>query len=114
MRKSKPLHLALLLACLWGLCALGVAVAADDAYAERPLQRVVDALPASVSDGLELDGWLWLSDLQNNFHPPSNYFDAVLSLEVTKRFDQRIAITAQGNFISAAGTNRAELEQGFI
>jgi hypothetical protein len=79
-----------------------------------PLQRLADRLPPAISDGLDVDGWIWLAGLQNNAEPSSHYFDAVFSLALTKSFDQRVAITAQGTFIHADGHNRAELEQGFV
>jgi hypothetical protein len=88
--------------------------ARGDEETPRPLQRLADLLPPPISDELYLEGWVWLGDLQNNAHPPSNYYDVVFSLALTKSFDQRVAVTAQGNYINANGTNRAELEQGFV
>lgn len=85
----------------------------EDVASVRPLQWLANQLPPSISDGLDVEGWVWVSDLQNNAHPSNNYFDTVLSLAATKSFEQRVAVTVQGNLIDADGFWRAELEQGF-
>ena len=89
-------------------------VQADATPEPYPLQRIANTLPPALSDGLDVEGWGWVSDLQNNSHPRSNYHDLLLSLEITKSFQQRVAITAEGNFIDADGYGRVELEQGFV
>src|SRR3989440_8201178 len=122
MRRHFQSHLLLPLAAFCWCCACPSALRADagatdpsDATPEaRPLQRLANALPPPVSDELDLTGWLWLADLQNNSHPPSNYHDEVFSLSLTRSFHQRVAFTFQGNFIGANGNNRADLEQGFV
>jgi Putative beta-barrel porin-2, OmpL-like. bbp2 len=102
--------------CWWGLvpAPAHAETAITDAAPVRPLQRMADELPPALSDGLDVVGWVWLSDLQNNSHPRSNYHDELVSLEITKSFQQRVAVTAEGNFIDANGSTRAELEQGFV
>jgi len=110
------------------LIAIGVVIlanaqviaAGDDAYSSddsasdvRPLQRVADSLPSWLSDDLYLEGWTWWSYLHDDLEGGNNYYDGVVSLEATKSFDQRIAITAQGDFVDADGTLRGALEQGY-
>ena len=75
--------------------------------------RFINSLPPWLGDGLELDAWGWFSDLQNNQREYRNFYDAELSLGVTKSFNQRFALSAQGNFIDANGTRRGEIEQGY-
>jgi hypothetical protein len=94
-------------------------VAPDDTnngafIAARPLQRLADQLPAGLSDNLEVEGWVWLSDLQDNFHPSGNFYDAELSLSISKSFAQRVAVGVEGNLIDSNGSSRIELEQGYI
>ena len=69
-------------------------------------------LPESVSKDLELDAWAWIGALHQPDH--DDYWDADLSLSVTKSFEQRVALTLQGDVLSANGDWRAELRQGFI
>jgi hypothetical protein len=75
-------------------------------------QQLLDALGPSISEDLELDFWGWIAGL----HQPGNkdYWDLVLSMAVTKSFDQRVTISAQGNLISANGDWRLELGQGYL
>lgn len=105
-------------AVILSLLALGAfaarAFAEDYDSDSTPLQSLANQLPPAISDDLDLNGWLWLADLQNNAHPPDNFYDAEFSLALTKSFGQRIAFTFQGNYINANGTNRADLEQGFV
>jgi hypothetical protein len=69
-------------------------------------------LPPAVSEDLEIDAWAWLGALHQPEH--DDYWDADLSLAVTKSFDQKVAITAQGDVLGANGDWRAELRQGYI
>jgi len=68
-------------------------------------------LPPAISDQLEFDAWGWAGVLHNS--EGTTYWDLELSLAITKTFDQRLTISAQGNFIDANGTFRAELGQGY-
>jgi hypothetical protein len=81
----------------------------------RPLQAFANSLPEPVSENLDFEGWIWLSELQQSPPPiDDNFWDFQLSLAVTKSFNQRIAFTFQGNFIDADDEKRAELQQGFV
>lgn len=86
----------------------------EEAPEVRPLQRFADSLPPAVSDGLDFEGWLWVSDLQNNADPSSNYIDGQFSLAVSKSFAQRIAVTVQGDLIDADSSYRGRLGKGFV
>jgi len=86
--------------------------AADDQPALK--DRILSLLPPAVSDGLEVDGWLWLYYLHHDQHSKNNEVDAQLSLDFTKSFGSRIATTFEGNLIDIDGDTRAELEQGFV
>ena len=66
------------------------------------------------STGLEIDGWMWFSDLQNKPGQGQQLLGRRGSLSLTQSFGQRIAISAQVNAIDANGYRRVELEQGFL
>ena len=111
---------ALVLAVGLSLCAATGAIGRprDDAPADdqttssEPFKdQLLHMLPPSVSDNMELDLWGWIGDL--NTSEGNNYWDAELSVGITKSFDQRLTLSAQGNFIGANGVSRAELEQGY-
>jgi hypothetical protein len=87
--------------------------AADDPASPNLKQRFINSLPPVVGDGLDITFWGWFADYQNNQKEYSNYYDTELSLGITKSFDQRFAVSAQGNFIDANGERRVELEQGY-
>lgn len=76
--------------------------------------RLISYLPPAVSDGLEINGWLWVYYLHNDQPKENNLVDGWLSLDVTKSFGNRIATTFQGVFINIDGDKRVELEQGFV
>ena len=77
-------------------------------------ERLLTMLPAPVSDGLDIDGWIWLGYDRNNQHSSSHYEDAELSLAITKSFSKSVAATVQGNLIDATGYGRVQLEQFFV
>ncbi len=82
---------------------------------ERSLkQKFIDALPESMSSGLELDFWGWFSYARAIQPDNNDYWDAELSVAVTKSFDQVAVISAQVNFINANDTARAELGNGYF
>ena len=87
--------------------------AAGDSSSPSLKQRLIDSLPPSVSEGLDVNVWGWLSELHNDQKEYNNYYDAEISLGVTKSFSQRFTLSAQGNFIDANGIRRGELEQGY-
>ncbi len=80
----------------------------------RPTDQLVHALPDSVSNGLDLEGWIWLGVLKNNQDHNNAPWDAEVSFSATKSFAQRVALTAQVNLIDANDYKRFELEQAFV
>jgi len=133
--RQKKIHLA---AAVFALCALGApgpVARAQDAPPEAPEQatgaqaryeqeradaenvplkeRIYDALPDAVAEGLDFHAWGWLGYLVNDQGEDSTYWDAELSLAATKSFEQRLALTAQFNLIDANDHIRGELAQGF-
>jgi hypothetical protein len=84
--------------------------------ADRPglKERLLAFLPAPVSQGLDVDVWLWLSYVHNDQRSHSEYEDAQLSLSITKTFGKNVATTFEGNLLDASGYGRLELEQAFI
>lgn len=89
---------------------------ADEADSDSSIslkQRLINKLPPAIGDDLDIDTWGWLGGLQTNYEN-QRYYDAELGLGITKSFNQRIAIGAQGNFIDANGETRFELEKGYI
>jgi hypothetical protein len=108
---------AMTLCLLAGLCvpAFGedpATVASD--YDQIIKQELKDLLPPTVSDGLEFGGWAWVGAMHSDGAGEHNFYDAELSLDITKSFGQRVAATAEANFIDANGERRGELEQGFV
>jgi len=73
--------------------------------------QLIGLLPPSVSEDLEVDVWGWIGALHTS---DNDYWDGELSVGITKTFDQRVTLSAQGNFIDANGELRAELEQGYV
>jgi hypothetical protein len=114
------LLIPLMLLCLAGalpraLCADTTTASEPDANSGEQLslkERFIDSLPPVIGDGLDIDVWGWSDFLQTNYEN-QRYYDAELVLGITKSFDQRVAISAQGNFIDADGQTRWELEQGY-
>ena len=84
----------------------------DAAGSDSLKDRFITSLPPAVSHGLDIDVWGWLGDLQTS--EDTNYYDIHLSLGITKSFDQRAAITLQGDYINADGDDRLALNQGFL
>lgn len=76
--------------------------------------RALDALPTPISDGLDVNLWGWFSYLHNDQSEYSNLYDVELSLDVTKSFGQRVALSGEVNFLDANGELRTELEQGYL
>lgn len=76
-----------------------------------PTERLAQSLPEPISSGLELEGWVWLAWLKNDEPKQSSIWDAEVSLQATKSFSQRVAISAQVNFIDADDYQRVEWEQ---
>ncbi len=108
--------LAILIAALF----FGSRALADQPYGStqsqgdwNPKQQFLDSLPPSISDGLDINGWGWFSYLHNS-KPKSDFTDTVLSLDITKSFAQRVALTFEGNLIDADGQWRAEAEQLYL
>ena len=116
----RPLIIAFVVVWLAGalprpLCADTQPSTAVDAPSDQEptlKERFIDSLPPAVGDDLDIDAWGWAGFSQTNYEN-QRYYDAELGLAITKSFDQRIAIGAQGNFIDANGTRRGELEQGY-
>jgi hypothetical protein len=81
----------------------------NDRLAPAFKQTLLNSLPASVSDGLDIDAWGWFNDLHTDHRTDNNYWDGEFSLAVTKNFDQRVTLSAQANFIDASNTTRVEL-----
>lgn len=81
---------------------------------EAVKNRLLDGLPPMISAGLDVNLWGWFSYLHNDQAEYSNLYDVELSLDVTKSFGQRIAVSGEGNFIDANGQIRGELEQGYV
>lgn len=76
--------------------------------------RLVNLLPNPISEGLDIDAWGWFAFLKNNQRTDSQVWDGELSLAITKSFNQRVAISAQVNFIDANDAKRIEWEQAYI
>src|SRR4029450_533645 len=47
-------------------------------------QQILQSLPPSISDGLEIDAWAWIGALHQPSH--DDFWDVDLSLAVTKSF----------------------------
>lgn len=76
--------------------------------------KLIGLLPEPVSGGLEIETWGWFAYMRNNQDRDSETWDIELSLAITKTFDQRVTISAQGDFIDANGETRVELGQGYL
>jgi hypothetical protein len=88
--------------------------AVDTSADQKPSlkERFIDSLPPAIGDDLDIEAWGWAGYMQTNYEN-QHYYDAEVGLGITKSFDQRLAIGAQGNFIDANGETRWELEQGY-
>src|SRR4029450_12280446 len=75
-------------------------------------QQILQSLPPSISDGLDIDAWAWIGALHQPSH--DDFWDVDLSLAVTKSFDQRLTVSVQGDLIGANGHWRGELRQGYV
>jgi hypothetical protein len=71
-------------------------------------------LPKEITDGLYVDLWGWGSYLYVDHGDHRSNWDGELSLDVTKSFAGRVAMTAQFNAIDASGHVSGDLEQAFI
>ena len=95
--------------------ALPAAVLADASGDDGPSlkEQMLAALPPAIGDGLDIDVWGWAGDLQTLGEYRTNYYDLELGVGVSKTFDQRVTVAAQGNLIDANGTIRVELETAY-
>ncbi len=71
-------------------------------------------LPPAITESLDLNVWGWLSYAHSNSDYQSSYWDADISLGATKRFGDRVAVSADMHFIDADDSKRGWLEQAFV
>jgi hypothetical protein len=76
-------------------------------------EKLLGALPPSISEGLDVNVWGWFGELFNTQDENRNYWDVETGLGITKTFNQRVTLSAQGNFIDASRNLRGELEQAY-
>lgn len=70
-------------------------------------------LPATITDGLDVNVWGWISYLHDTNSDHDSYWDGEVSLNVTKSFADRFSVSVQGNFIDANTHAFGQLEQAF-
>ena len=70
-------------------------------------------LPASISEGLDVNLWGWLGYGLQKSDERSSYWDGQLQLDITKSFSERLAVSADVNFIDANDHMFGQLEQMF-
>lgn len=88
--------------------ASGSYTATDDTPALSKL------LPPAIAESLDVNVWGWLSYAHSNSEYHSSYWDADISLGATKRFGDRVAVSANMHFIDADDSKRGWLEQAFV
>ncbi|HET6247287.1 MAG TPA: outer membrane beta-barrel protein [Tepidisphaeraceae bacterium] len=84
----------------------------DDNSGQQPPGKL-SFLPHQISDGLDVNIWGWLGYLQEKSDGWNPYWDGELQLDVNKSFGDRLAVTADVNFIDANDHAFGQLEQFF-
>jgi len=79
----------------------------------NPKDYLLNLLPSDVSDGLDINGWFWFSYLHAS-QEKSDFTDTLFSLDITKSFQQRLALSFEGNVMNVDGQWRGEVEQLYL
>jgi len=100
-------------------CVRSVAGAAPgggyDSEEGLSLQKLIEAgVPKNISEGLYVSAWAWGSYLNASRATQRSNGDGQLSLDVTKSFGGRVAVTTEWSLFAADDHWRGELEQAFV
>ncbi len=94
-----------------------VQAAPGGTYGDAPVDdtpALSKLLPPSVAANLDVNVWGWLSYAHSNAEYQSSYWDADIAVGATRRFGDRVAVSAEMHFIDADDAIRGWLEQAFV